>query len=72
MSTPRPARGPLPALAGTLLLLTGCGATCESVHDEIAAIAREIQRDPETAWDRAGELDALRSQLEEMGCLRAP
>lgn len=54
---------------GLMTALTGCGASCESVQDEIQKIGREIQKKPETAMDRSRELEALRDKLRQMGCL---
>ena len=48
--------------------LSGCSDSCESVKADIEGIGREIRSNPDTALDRADELDALRRRLEEMGC----
>lgn len=47
-----------------LAALAGCGSTCESVQDEIQEIGREIKKKPDTAWNHAEELKALRQELE--------
>lgn len=49
--------------------LAGCGSDCESIQDQIEHIGREIQKKPETAFDRAQELEALTQKLKEKGCL---
>ncbi len=49
--------------------LSGCGRSCEDIQDDIMEISREIQKKPETAWDRGKELEALKNELEETGCL---
>ncbi|MCW8907118.1 MAG: hypothetical protein OQL28_07700 [Sedimenticola sp.] len=59
---------PLVMIAGTTLLLSGCGDSCESIQDEIQDIGMEVQKDPASAMDRSDELEALRDKLQEMGC----
>ncbi|MEZ4587182.1 MAG: hypothetical protein R2909_12335 [Gemmatimonadales bacterium] len=55
---------------GLALSLAACGGdSCESLQDDIEEIGREIQQDPSTALDRAGELETLRKRLEELECL---
>lgn len=54
----------LPALS-----LSGCGRSCEGIEEDIVEITREIQKKPDTAWDRAEELQALKTELEQKGCI---
>lgn len=48
--------------------LSGCSESCDTVQADIEEIGRKIRNDPETALDRADELDALRRKMEDMGC----
>ncbi len=54
---------------GLMLSPLACTDSCESVQNEIEEIGREIQKNPASAPDRAGELESLRKKLEDMGCL---
>ena len=49
--------------------LSGCGRSCEGIEEDIVKITREIQKKPDTAWDRAEELQSLKAELEEKGCI---
>jgi hypothetical protein len=54
------------------LPLVGCGGdTCESVQEEIQALGREIQQDPQKAMDgdTGKKLEELKDKLQEMDCL---
>jgi hypothetical protein len=53
-----------------LLVLPGCGDSCESVQEEIMQIGREInQNRDKNPWDRAEELQELRNKYQELGCM---
>lgn len=56
-------------LMAAMVLLPGCGASCESLQEELQDIGKEIRNNPETALDRAEELDGLRQKLEDLGCM---
>lgn len=52
-----------------VLSLTGCSNSCERIQNKIEKIGQEIAKKPETAMDRADELEELREELEKKGCL---
>lgn len=56
------------AVAG-IAMLSGCGETCESVQEDLQELGTEIRKNPETAFDRAEELEALRDKLQAMDCI---
>ena len=53
----------------SLPLLSACSRSCEDIQADIAEISREIQKNPDTAWDREKELRSLKNELTEKGCL---
>lgn len=55
-------------LVTSALLIAGCGKSCSSIQDEIEKIGREIQQNPESAFDHEEKLRKLRDELQEMGC----
>lgn len=48
-----------PLILGLVLSLAACGDPCERLQDEMQEIQREIAQDPESAMDRAEELEKL-------------
>lgn len=49
--------------------LGGCSRSCEDIQQEIQEIGMEVQQDPGSAMDRSDELEALRQELQDKGCL---
>lgn len=49
--------------------LAGCTRGCDDIQEDILEIGQEIQKKPDTAWDRARELSDLKDELEQEGCL---
>ena len=41
----------------------------QTLQEDILEIGQEIQKKPDTAWDRARELSDLKDELEQEGCL---
>ncbi len=52
------------------IFLSGCGDTCEDIQKEIESIGREIQKNPESAMERSGELEELKNRLQSNECLK--
>ena len=52
-----------------VVALSGCSRSCDDIQDEIQEIGMEVQQDPGSAMDRSDELEGLRQELQDKGCL---
>jgi prefoldin subunit 5 len=53
---------------GLLLSLSACGDTCESVKKDLQKIEKDIEKNPESAFDHAEELEELGNKMQELKC----
>lgn len=53
---------------GLAMSVAGCGDSCESVQAEMEEIGREIQNNPQTAFERTKELQGLAEKFQNLGC----
>lgn len=56
-------------ILASVFTLGGCSRSCEDIQQEIQEIGMEVQQDPGSAMDRSDELEALRQELQDKGCL---
>lgn len=52
--------------------VSGCGDSCESLQADMEQIGKEIEKNPETAFGRAKELQELGAKYTELGCTGRP
>ena len=56
-------------ILASALSLTGCSRSCEDIQEDIQEIMTDLMEQGQSGWDRAEELEALRQELEDNGCL---